>query len=166
MARRLHIKPLTADSPELMAVKMPTDKIVIKIERKPEPPGFVCSLCDEPRERWQSAYESTDVRLCSICRLKTPMGSRYWNCGLTWNDLNTIFIARAVAGELRSEIDGRKRTITRRETGLGDSDRRADRRSKKSSRWPNLGARSPRKSRTRTTDIEGRALRGDGSEIS
>lgn len=89
-------------------------KIQIVVERKPDPPGFTCSFCEEQREYWQAAYRGPGIIVCSHCRLTSARGHGYWNHGLTWGDQNAIYIAQSFLLMLTAEIkDGKRYTAAR-----------------------------------------------------
>lgn len=86
----------------------PYAKIVIRVERKPDPPGFVCGLCGAEREHWEAAYKSPDgaACLCNRCQMLMPRTTqRNYFRELGWEDAHTIFIARDLLAQLKQEAD-------------------------------------------------------------
>lgn len=88
----------------------PRMKLTLDVERKPDPPGFLCSLCEESREYWQLSWSGDGCWICSLCPLSGKRTPHYWNSGLSWLDQNTINIAHLVLGTLRIEIDRERKT--------------------------------------------------------
>lgn len=141
-------------------------KLDFEITRKPDPPGFVCSLCDQPKRYWEAMYQHGATNICSHCHLSRLGNSARIYDSLGWPDQLAILIARTLLKTLNDEIkDGQRYGNTIGQAGPSDVDCGINRGPQGPESGENFKPRRARESRTGPTSSPRSPLRRDGPKV-